>query len=58
MYLEIDKLKKETIEQYDNNVELYFHSVCYHKLQIDHKNPTAYTNEQFVRDLFKQLKGE
>jgi hypothetical protein len=58
MYLEIDKLKKETLEQYDNNVDLYFDSVCYHKLQIDQKNPTAYTDEQFVRDLFKQLKGE
>jgi hypothetical protein len=58
MYLEIDKLKKETLEQYDNNVDLCFDSVCYHKLQIDQKNPAAYTNDQFVRDLFKQLKGK
>ncbi len=58
MYLEINKLKKETLEQYDNNVNLYFDSVCYHKLQIDQKNPTAYNDEQFVGDLFKQLKGK
>ena len=58
MYLEIDKLKKETLEQYDNNVDLYFDSVHYHKLQIDQKNPTAHTDEQFVRDLFKQLKDK
>jgi hypothetical protein len=48
MYLEIDKLMKETLKQYDNNVDLYFHSVHYPKLQIDQKNPTAYTDEQFV----------
>jgi hypothetical protein len=58
MYLEIDKLKKETLEQYDNNVDLYFDSIRYHKLQIDQKNQTAYADEQFVQDLFKQLKGE
>ena len=48
IYLEINKLKKETLEQYDNIVDLYFNSVCYHKLQIDQKNPTADTNDQFV----------
>ena len=42
MYLEINKLKKETLEQYDNNVDLYFDSVRYHKVQIDQKNPAAY----------------
>ncbi len=58
MHLKIDKLKKETLELYDNSVYLYFDSVCYHKLQIDQKNPAAYTNDQFVWDLFKQLKGK
>ncbi len=58
MYLEIDKLKKETLEQYNNDVDLYFDSVCYRKLQIDQKNPAAYTDDQFVQDLFKQLKGK
>ncbi len=27
MYLEINKLKKETLEQYDNNVNLYVNSL-------------------------------
>jgi hypothetical protein len=54
MYLEIDKLKKETLEQYDNNVDLYFDSVHNSKVQIDQKNPAAYTDDQFVRDLFKE----
>jgi hypothetical protein len=39
MYLGIDKLKKETLEQHENNIDLYFDSVHYHKLQIDQKNP-------------------
>jgi hypothetical protein len=56
MYLEIDKIKKETLQQNDNNVDLYFDSIRYNKLQIDQKNPAAYTDDQFVRDLFKQLK--
>jgi hypothetical protein len=55
MYFEINKLKKKTFEQYDNNVNLYFDSVCYHKLQIDKKNPAAYTDDQFVWNLFKHL---
>jgi hypothetical protein len=58
MYLEIDKLKKETLEQYDNNVDLYFDSVRYHKLQIDKNNPAAYTDDQFGWDIFKQPKGK
>jgi hypothetical protein len=48
MYLEIDKLKKETLAQYENDVDLYYDSICYHKLLIDQKNPIAYTDEQFV----------
>ena len=32
MYLEIDKLKKETFKQHDNNANLYFNSIRYHKL--------------------------
>jgi hypothetical protein len=58
MYLEIEKVKKETLEQYDNDVDLYFDSVCYHKLQNDQKNHVVYTGDQFVWDLFKQLKGK
>jgi hypothetical protein len=58
MYLEINKLKKETLEYCNNNIDLYFDSVRYHKLQIDQKNPAVYTDNQFVWGLFKQLKGK
>ncbi len=58
MYPETEKIKKESLEQYENNLELFFNSICYHKLHIDQKNPLAYTDDQFVRDIFKQLKGK
>jgi hypothetical protein len=58
MYLEIDKLKKETLEQHGNQIDLYFDSVRLHMLGIMQKNPAAYTDDQFVRDIFKELKGE
>jgi hypothetical protein len=58
MYLEIEKLKKETLEQHGNQVDLYFDSVRLHMLGIMQKNPQAYTDDQFVRDIFKELKGE
>ncbi len=58
MYLEIEKIKKENLEQYEHNLELFFDSICYHKLHIDQKNPLAYTDNQFVRDIFKQLLGK
>ncbi len=58
MYLEIKKIKKENLEQYENNLKLFFDSICYHKLHIDQKNPLAYTDNQFVCDIFKQLKGK
>ncbi len=58
MYLEIEKMKKENLEKYENNLKLFFDSICYHKLHIDQKNPLAYTDDQFVRDIFKQLRGK
>ncbi len=58
MYLEIKKIRKENLEQYENNLELFFDSICYHKLHIDQKNPLAYIDDQFIREIFKQLKGE
>jgi hypothetical protein len=58
MYLEIKKIKKENLEQYENDLELFFDSIHYHKLHIDQKNPLTYTDDQFVHDIFKQLRGE
>jgi hypothetical protein len=58
MYAEITKVKKLTIAQYDNNVQLYFDAVTFHKLHIDQKDPTAYTEDAFICDIFLQLKNE
>jgi hypothetical protein len=52
MDLEIEKIKKENLEQYENNLELFFDSICYQRLRIDQKNPLAYTDNQFFRDIF------
>ncbi len=58
MYLEIKKIKKENLEQHENNLELFSDSICYHKLHNDQKNPLAYTHDQFVHDILKQLQGK
>jgi hypothetical protein len=58
MYLKIKKIKKENLEQYENNLELFFDSIHYHKLHIDQQNPLEYTDNKFVHDIFKQLKGK
>ncbi len=58
MYAEITKVKKLTIAQYVNNVQLYFDAVTFPKLHIDQKNPTACTKDDFIPDIFLQLKNE
>jgi hypothetical protein len=55
---EIKKIKKENLEQCENNLELFIDSIHYHKLHIDQKIPLAYTDNQFFSDVFKQLKGK
>jgi hypothetical protein len=58
MYTEITNAKKLTISHYDNDVQLYFDAITFSKLQIDQKDPTAYTEDAFIRDIFLQLKHE
>jgi hypothetical protein len=48
MYTGITKVKKLTISQYDNDVQLYFDAIMFSKLQIDQKDPTAYTKDAFI----------
>jgi hypothetical protein len=48
MYSEITKVKKLTIPQYDNDVQLFFDSIKFSKLHIDQKDPTAYTEDAFI----------
>ena len=52
MYLEITKVKKLTISQYNNEVQLYFNAIKFSKLQIDQKDPMAYTEDAFIQDIF------
>jgi hypothetical protein len=58
MYAEITKVKKLTIAQHDNNVQLYFDAVQFLELQIDQKDPTAYTEDAYICDIFLQLKND
>jgi hypothetical protein len=58
LYAEITKVKKLTIAQHDNDVQLYFNAVKFLKLQIDQKDPTAYTEDAYIRDIFLQLKND
>ena len=48
MYSEIGAVKKMTIAQYDNNINLFFDSIKSVKLQINSKDPMAYTDDAFV----------
>jgi len=48
MYSEITKVKKLTIAQYNNDVQLFFGAIKFNKLHIDQKDPTAYTEDAFI----------
>jgi hypothetical protein len=58
MYVEIGKVKKLTIAQHDNDIQLFFNTVKFLKLHNDQKDPTAYTEDAFIWDIFLQLKHE
>jgi hypothetical protein len=55
MYAEIGKVKKLKIAQHDNDIQLFFDAAKYVKLQIDPKDPTAYTEDAFIWDIFLQI---
>jgi hypothetical protein len=58
MYAEITKVKKLIIAQHNNNVRLYFDAVHFLKLQIDQKDPNAYTEDAYICEIFLQLKHD
>jgi hypothetical protein len=58
MYTEIGNIKKLTLAQYDNGVHLYCNAINSKKLAIDMKDPTAYTNNSLVGDLFQAYKHD
>ncbi len=58
IYTKITKSKKLTIAQHGNYVQLFFNEIKYLKLHIIQKDPTAYTEDAFIRDIFIQLKQD
>jgi hypothetical protein len=58
MYSEIGTVKKMTIAQFDNDINLFFDAIMSSKLQIDSKDPLAYTDDAFVCDIFAQFKNK
>jgi hypothetical protein len=59
MYTEITKVKKLTITQYNNDVQLFFDPIKFLKPHMDKKDPTAYTEyDAFIQDIFLQLKQD
>ena len=47
-----------TIAQFDNDINLFCDSIKSVKFQIDSKDPNAYMDEAFVRDIIVQIKNE
>jgi hypothetical protein len=58
MYSKIGAFKKMGHAQYDNDINLFFDSIKSVKVQIDSKDPMAYTDDTFVCDIFVQLKNK
>ncbi len=57
MYFEIGAVKKMIFAHYDNDINLFFDWIKSVKLQIDSKDPMAFTDNAFVcADIFVQLK--
>jgi hypothetical protein len=58
MYNEITTVKKLTLAQHDNYVQLYFDAIQFLKLQTDQKDPNAHTEDAYIHDIFIQLKHD
>jgi hypothetical protein len=58
LYSKITEVKQLTIAQYDIDVQLFFDAIKFLKLHINQKDPTAYTEDEFIQDIFLQLKQE
>ncbi len=58
MYAEIGLVKKLTLAKYDNDVHLFCDAVNSKKWVIDMKDPTAYTDDALVCDLFQVFKHD
>jgi hypothetical protein len=52
MYSKTGAVKKMTLAQYDNDINLFFDSIKSFKLQINRKDPMAYSDVAYVCDIF------
>ena len=57
MFNELKRVKEITLKQHKNNLVSFFDEVSTKKVLIDQKDPSAYKDEAFVRDLLDQLKS-
>ncbi len=51
-------MKKLTTAQHDKDVQLSFDAIKFLKLQINQKDPTAFTEDKFTCNIFIQLKQD
>jgi hypothetical protein len=58
MYAEIGNVERLTLAQYDNDVDLFCNAINSKKLAIDMKDPTGYTDDSLVQDLFQAFKHD
>ena len=56
MFGKIEKVKKLTLSQFRNDVAQYCDAIKNQKILVDQKDANAYTDDAFVRDIFKQLR--
>jgi hypothetical protein len=57
-YAKIGNVKRLMFAQYDNDIHLYYNAINSKKLAIDMKDPTAYTDDSHVGDLFQAFKHD
>lgn len=56
MFAEVDKMRKIELKDFNFDLTKYFDKMKQQKILIDQKDRRAYTDDAYLRDLFRQLK--
>lgn len=56
MFAEVDKMRRIELKDFNYEIPKYFDKMKKQKILIDQKDRRAYTEDAFLRDLFRQLK--
>ena len=56
MFAEVDKMRRIELKDFNYEIPKYFDRMKKQKILIDQKDRRAYTDDAFLRDLFRQLK--